>query len=266
MITAQSAIARTRRDITLGSIVRWLMLAACVAALFGQSFLHDAGMTATTVLCLAGGGWLILSFQSMRGSRIAADSGILIASGQFDLAEEHLEEAIGSFSVFRSAKLLTLHHLAVLRHAQSRWQDAAALCRALLRQSKSKPFDRSSRLILTESLLQLGDLNGAGENLNRLIHQRLSLRETLQLLSLQLDYAVKVNDWPGLFAGVQTRVQLAELLPTPAAARAQAIMALAAQELNQPAWREWLSRRAELLVERSLLIAETPALARLWTN
>src|SRR3712207_6854480 len=43
-------------------------------------------------------------------------------------------QALRSFSLFRAVKLLSVHHLAVLRHAQKRWQDSAMLCRALLGQ------------------------------------------------------------------------------------------------------------------------------------
>ena len=48
---------------------------------------------------------------------MAADSPSLIASGQFDEAEQEIEKVIRSFWLFRSVKLLSLHHLAVLRHA-----------------------------------------------------------------------------------------------------------------------------------------------------
>ena len=70
----------------------------------------------------------------MKGSRLAANSPSLIAAGQFDLAEYQIEQSLQNFSLFRTSKLLSLHHLAVLRHAQRRWADAAELCSALLRQ------------------------------------------------------------------------------------------------------------------------------------
>ena len=72
-----------------------------------------------------------------------------------------------SFSLFRTVKLLSLHHLAVLRHAQRRWRDSAMLSQALLRQrlGSLQGVSRSSRLMLADSLLELGDLRGAHEAL-----------------------------------------------------------------------------------------------------
>lgn len=265
MISAQSAIRKTRRDLALGTLVRWVLLSVCMVAVLGQSFVHDAGATLMTVFSVAGGSWIILMFQSMRGSRMAADSSMLIAAGQYEAAEEHLEEAIGSFSMFRSAKLICLHHLAVLRHAQNRWQDAAALSNALLRQQRSsRSFDRASRLILIESLLRLGDVAGAGQQLAALAQQRLSLPQALQWLSLQLDYSARMQDWRAMMSGVASKAQLLELLPGPASARAHALLALAATELRLDDWKHWLARRAELLVDREKLITDTPGLARVW--
>ena len=168
MLSAESAILKTRRGVTLGAILRWAMIGAAIVAVLGEPLFDSTGFLAVTVLMLVGAAWMILSFRSVRGSRIAADSSSLIASGQYDLAERHIAEALDTFSLFRTVKLMSLHHLAVLRHAQNRWQDSALLCRALLAQRPGpggNGLDRSSRLILAESLLELNDLNGVYENL-----------------------------------------------------------------------------------------------------
>ena len=88
---------------------------------------------------------------------------MLIASGRYDDAEQLIEQSLRRFNLFRPAKLLTLHHLAALRHAQRRFAESATLCRAILRQrSKSiGPLARPTRLMLAEALLEQGDLGGA---------------------------------------------------------------------------------------------------------
>jgi hypothetical protein len=199
---------------------------------------------------------------------MAADSSSLIAAGQYDLAEEHIAESLKAFSIFRMAKLTSLHHLAVLRHAQNRWQESALLCRALLNQFRrtggANDLDRSSRLILAESLLELGDLNGTYDNLIRLYDQRLSLREALNLMAVQLDYLSRIGAWETMLADVMAKVQMAELLPTLQAARAQTLMALAAKKLGRTDWADWLRRRVELLVDVQKLCTDRPMLWDVW--
>ena len=92
---------------------------------------------------------MTLGYHSVRGSQLASVSPSLIAAGQFELAEHQIEQALRTFSLFRTSKLLSLHHLAVLRHAQRRWMDAAELCTALLRQRLGAlaGLSRQSRLI-----------------------------------------------------------------------------------------------------------------------
>src|SRR5439155_4115283 len=133
LMPRQLVIARLRRALTLGSLVNAPLLIGvflCVAV--GAAF--DNRFGDIFMLMLLGVVWITLSYRSMKGSRLAAGSPSLIAAGQFDLAEYQIEQALRSFSLFRSSKLLSLHHLAVLRHAQRRWAEAVVLCQALLRQ------------------------------------------------------------------------------------------------------------------------------------
>lgn len=266
MITAQAAISKIRRDLAVGAVLRWALLASAGVAILVQPLVEGANISAMTVLLAVGAIWLVLSFRSVRGSRVAADSTSLIAAGQYELAEQHIAEAIGSFSIFRTMKLSVLHHLAVLRHAQNRWQESAMLCRALLRQGldAANGLGRSSRLILAESLLELGDLAGVHENLMRLYEQRLTLREAMMLLVVQTDYLARIGAWEAMLSGIWTKVQLAELLPALPAARTQALLALAAKKTGQNQWREWLSRRVELIADVQKLCTDRPMLWEVW--
>ena len=267
MLSVDHAIHLLRRELTLTSLVKFALVGGAMACVFLGPVLGwrgDAG------LALAGLGvaWIVLSYRSMKGSRWAADSPGLIASGQYDRAEHHIEQALRSFSLFRAVKLLSVHHLAVLRHAQRRWQDAAILCRALLGQrlGTMQGISRQSRLILADALLEMGDTRGAYEAIAGLYDQRLSLGEAMNLLVVQLDYEGRIGAWGRMMENVQSKVELCELMPTAGAARAQALLALAAKRTGRIDWAQWLRRRVELLVDVQRLAKERPMLWELWES
>jgi hypothetical protein len=265
MMPSHLAIARLRRDLTLGRMVNAsLLIGVFLCVLLGAAF--DNRLGDVVLLMVLGLVWITLGYRSMRGSRLAAGSTSLIASGQFDQAEYQIEQALRTFSLFRSSKLLSLHHLAILRHAQRRWGDAVMLCQALLRQKLGglNGLTRQSRLILADSFLELGDLRGAHDSISALYTQRLSLAEGMKLLTVQLDYLSRVNAWESMLQGAAAKVQLSELMATPAAARTQALLALAAQKSGRAGWANWLRRRVELLVDAPELMAQRPLLAELW--
>jgi hypothetical protein len=267
MLSAKHAITRCKRDMTLGAVLRAGLLTAALAAVLVGPFVGGA-FDGSLVLLLVGVVWLVLSYRSVRGSRIAADSPSLIAAGQFDAAERRIGEALHAFSLFRNVKLLSLHHLALLRHAQQRWQETAMLCRALLRQrlgGGAGGLGKSTQLILTDSLLELDDLRGAHESLARLYEHRLSLAEALKLLGVQLDYLSRIGAWDQMLWALPKRVQMCELMPTPRAAQAQALLALATRKTGRGEWETYLKRRAALLVDPQLLINRRPLLRELWS-
>lgn len=266
MISAQVAISKVRRDMALSAVVRWLLIGTALLALFISVLFEDPQTFVMSVLMAVGAIWVILGFRSVRGTRIAAGSGSLIAAGQFDRAEQQIAEAVKSFSIFRMAKLMCLHDLAVLRHAQNRWQESAMICQALLNEQgdTSGGLDRSSRLILAESLLELGDLRGVHDMLARLYQQRLSLREALVLLGVQLDYLWRISAWEQMLVSAGKRIEMSELLPTQQSARMQALLALAADKTGKIELRDWLKRRVELLVDVERLCADRPILRELW--
>jgi hypothetical protein len=210
--------------------------------------------------------WVWLSLNSARSSRTAAESPSLIAAGQFEEAERNIEQTVRAFSLFRPVKLQALHHLALLRHAQRRWQESAVLARALLRQRLGalQPLSRPTLLLLADSLLEMNDVRGAYEAIARLHRERLTLPEVLNLLAIQLDYSTRIAAWPSMLDNVMEKVQLAELMPPVVAARSQAAMGLAARKLGRQDLADWLRARAELLTDVQQMALERPALAELW--
>lgn len=267
MISSDNAITQFRRGLTLGSAAKGLLLAAAIAALVLRPVL-PAEVDGTVVLAVVGVVWIILSYRSIKGSRMAADSPSLIASGQFEQAEAKIDEALRSFSLFRTTKFASLHHLAVLRHAQRRWGDTAALCRALLRQrlGAMKSLSKPTHLMLADALLELGDVQSATREIAALGQYRLSLNEATTLLVIQLDCQTRLGAWGEMMSGVEAKVQLAELLPSAGAARAQAFMALAAKKTGRLDWMRWLADRAAILEDKEKLCANRPALRELWAE
>jgi len=268
MLTVEAAISRFRRDLTLGTLLRVLFIGAATTALV-LNVLPIAPFAGMVMLAVIIGVWSVLSYRSVKGSRIAAESPLLIASGQFEQAEHHIEEALTTFSIFRTVKMLSFHHLAVLRHAQKRYPETAMLCRTLLGQRLVGPLrtlSKPSRLMLAGALLEMNDLSGAYEALAGLYRERLSLGEALHLMSVQLDYEARIGAWERMLprGAEQRRSELAELMPAAQAARAQALLGLAALKTARLSWAQWLRGRAQLLADAPQLVAERPVLAELW--
>jgi hypothetical protein len=257
MLAVDTAINRVRRDLTLTALLKVALGIAVVGCLMvGPEAVRIIGLLGIASL------WLWLSLNSARGSRVAAESPLLIASGQFEEAERNIEQTVRSFSLFRAVKLQSLHHLAILRHAQRRWQESAALARALLGQRLGplQPLSRSTRLLLADSLLEMNDLRGTYDALGALYREPLSLTEMLNLLAIQLDYSARVGAWQWMMQGAMSKVQLLELLPAPSSARAQSFMALAAKKIGRLDFSDWLRARAQLLADVGRLVSERPML------
>ncbi|MGA2582889.1 MAG: hypothetical protein ABSG31_06395 [Tepidisphaeraceae bacterium] len=267
MLSVDLTISRFRRDIVIAFLLRAAMLIAAMACLIGAPVfgMHQNG---ALLLALIGGAWILLSYRSMQGTRIAAQSPSLIAAGQYEQAEHHIDTALRSFSLFSRAKLLSMHHLALLRHAQRRWREAALLCRALLSQRLGgfRGLSKNTLLLLADSELQMGELTGAYEAMNGLFGYRLNLNESLTLQLLQLDYGSRIGAWDAMLQGLSLKVQLSELMPTLNAARSQALLALAALKSNQAELAQWLRRRAELLVDPQQIAADRPIVAELFAQ
>ena len=265
MLSVESAISRFRRDLTLAALVRFALAATAGMCLLVGPFVK-LPVDTTIILMVVAAIWLFLSFRSARSSQVAQASSSLIASGQFEQAEQQIELSLRTFSLFRSAKLMTLHHLALLRHAQNRYPESAMLCQALLAQRLGtvNGLSKSSRLMLADALLEMGDARGAYDAMIRLHEERLSLGEAVQLLMIELDYGSRVGAWDYMLNNIMTKVQLAEIMPTQSAARAQAMLALAAKKLGRGDWSDWLAKRAALLVDPAEMVIERPVLKELY--
>jgi len=261
MLPVEAAIHRVLRDLKLTTVLKAALACAVVVCFW-------VGSDDVRIVALLGIGslWFWLSLSSARGSRSAAESPALIARGQFEEAERNIEHTVRSFSLFRAVKLQALHHLAVLRHAQRRWQESAALARALLGQRLGplQPLSRSTRLLLADSLLEMNDLRGTFDALAGLHREPLSLAEMVNLLAVELDYSARIGAWEPMMQDVMSKVQLAELMPSRPSARVQGMLALAARKTGRRELGDWLAARAQLLADVHQLASERPLLSEVW--
>jgi hypothetical protein len=261
MITVDRAINRVRRDLTLATLLKFalgLALAGC--------FMVGPDNLRFLAIITIGSLWFWLSLNSARGSRVAAASPVLIAAGNYEEAERNIERVVRTFSLFRNVKLQALHHLAVLRHAQHRWQESATLAKALLGQRLGalQPINISTRLLLADALLEMNDMTGVYETLSSIRRDQLSLGEMLKFQTLEVEYCTNIAAWDVVMDHVMNRVRLTELMPAGPSGRTQAMIALAALKRGKNELSTWLKSRAELLIDVPNLLVERPALRELW--
>lgn len=259
MMSAESAISKARWDRFRSIAVRTVLIVAAV----GFIFYGTAGPIIIGAIFLI---WIFAGIRNAQGARTAMHWPILIANGRYDEAEREIEEALASFSTLRTVKLLGLHYLAMLRHAQRRFGDSAKLSRAVLGQRRGAiaGVSRQSQLVLADSLLELGDLSGASAAINGLFNQRLSLAEAINLLRIDLDYLYQVGAWSQMIREVDKKVEMAELMPSASAARTLALLAVAAKRTGEVKWEAFLRRRVELIADVQELTTWRPGLAELW--
>lgn len=273
MLSARTAIARSRRGITLGLAVHVLLWAAVAASLAfalwpraGDDGANHGRWAVVAVLVV----WVAATVHSRNSARLVGLVHDLLASGEFDAAEEQIDRSLRTFSLFRPAKVAALHQLAALRLAQGRSGEAASLCREVL--SHRLPWQgglrRSARLMLAQALLDEGDpasVATTAATLAALRGEQLSLAESMNLLHLDLDCRSRLGDWAGMFRDWMPKAQLAEVMPPGLSARVQALLALAALRLGRADASGWLVRRAELLVDSpDELTRRRPLLEALW--
>ncbi|MFT3787701.1 MAG: hypothetical protein QM770_16285 [Tepidisphaeraceae bacterium] len=264
-IATTAAITLFRRWLLLGTAIKIaLWCAFAVAVIVGTAWIVPLGYSILIGIVLL---WVLLLVPSYRTAQLALSSGPLIAAGDLSRAEDQLGRSIRGFSVIRAGKVAGLQQLAMLRHAQKRWAEAVQLTRELLsRQSESdQQLQKTSRLVLIDSLLELGDVHAAGLELARVEQYRPDLKELMSITTLRLDFLARIGDWPAMFAQVSRATALAEIMPARMAARVQALLALAARRVGRDDWAKFLTTRVELLTDIDELVKHRPILWELWS-
>lgn len=263
MIHAEQAIRQVKWNMTLMWALHVVLACAVGGALIVGTILQLPSILLAAIPCIL---WVLLAVNGYRETHNAMRWPMLIASGELATAEKEIERAIHGFSVLRSVKLMSLHHLAVLRMAQRKWADAARLSKAMqgYRLGRDTSLTRASLLVLAATATRAGEVEDAYGALRRLRMVPLTLDEQLSLLHAESAYLVRVEAWDALCHRIDVKAKMAELMPSETAAQTQALLALGALRTGQGAWAEYLKKRCELLIDTTKLVSEEPALGELW--
>jgi hypothetical protein len=286
---AKTVVRTLRRHFFLASVARVALLTLVLAGLLGAAVRSQIDETAQALWSASMFGalvWVTLTMLSARQVRAANQASAYISSGQLELAEEHLKNALGLFSLYRGGKLLACHNLAVIAHSRKDYQAAAELCDCILAVSGgiSRSLGRLCRILLADCRLFLGDLQpalraiaplslreppgGAGPNDGadtgrpRRARDSLSLSEQLLLLPVQLRCQIEAGDFIRAVESLPWKVRLAELLDSPRAALVHVLLSMACGGLGDVATSRFLRVRAGLYHDLGELATEYPVVRR----
>jgi hypothetical protein len=171
-------------------------------------------------------------------------------------AEAGIARALRRWPLHRALRLMFYHRLAVLRHRQERWAEAAAISQAVLRYRLGPAAGVRSHLLflLVESRLNARDLAGAHAGLLELHGMTLGLGEVLQRTALQTRYEVAAGYDAQALDNLESKVHAAELMPALQSGGLHALLAEAAQRRGDAPLAAWLRSRAELLLTPQELV------------
>ena len=247
--------------VVIGSLVLPPVIAALGAEGFGD-VIGFAGMVAAVL-------WVVLGVSAARLGRRVREASALASVGRADLAEGRALETLTSFCLLRPVTLGAAAVMARVRQSQGRHAEAAGLASFVLgrRERALTGEKRGLRLLLAESLVELGEAEGARLALMPLYapassgKDRLTLPEALRLLGLQLRVQALLNDWQAMHARVASTLPMAELMPPAEMARSTALLLRAAAEAGDEAWRTFLAQRVQLLADPEALQKAEPTLS-----
>ncbi|MCG8407945.1 MAG: hypothetical protein MI923_22320 [Phycisphaerales bacterium] len=260
---AHRLIRSLRRQFLLLTVTRCLLLTTVAVGFLGTLWnpsdapgsilsanpLTNALWLAATFAAVV---WVALTFYSVRQVRSTNQATAYIASGRLDLAEGQLMDALRQFSLYRNGKLLACHKLALIAHGQKQYQVAAELCDGILSFGAwgglSKGISRLCRIMLVDCHLFLGDVTSAIRALRPVSSQDpdLSLAEQLLVLPIELRCQIGSDHYERAASSLSWKMSRAELLDSPKAALAHALLAVACQKTGQTENATFLQRRAEL--------------------
>jgi len=251
---AHRLIQTLRRQFLLATLARSvLLMVVALGFVFGtlwQADSHYRSEVMWSISSLAAIAWVVLTFYSVRQVRAAHQASAFIASGRLDLAEEKLKSTLRQFSLYRNAKLLACHHLAVVAHGRKGYQAAAELCDGMISLPGGPPGTtlRTCRILLADCRLSLGDIAAARQAIAPLNLQGpdLNLAEQLLLLPIELRCQITAEQYGAAAESLPWKVKRAELLDSPTAGLVHALLSLAADGIGQSRMADFLRRRADL--------------------
>ncbi|MEX0776693.1 MAG: hypothetical protein WD042_13400 [Phycisphaeraceae bacterium] len=300
-----------RRQIALDSAFRWMLLILLLVFILVGISVGEAGSggvgnaggevpgsdatggggSGLVLLIVLGAAWV---WMTLSGAKAAQRLGVITALLDIDpaRAESLIAQTQHRWPLPRPIRLLLYHRLAVLRHRQQQFAEAALICRTLLGYKLGSADPRPGRMVaatptlrlgeasgsstaptssspaatgavrshlllmLTECQLAANDLAGAYQALMELHRGRLGLIESLQRMALQLRYEVAAGHDAAALHHLDSKLRLAELMPAPACGALHLLLIAPAQRLGRTTLADWLHHRAELLCTPEQLAAQ----------
>jgi hypothetical protein len=246
---------RLRRQMRTDVIVLWAValavgIALVAAVQLGNSSLAAGGVIvfATTLL------WFAVNSVSAKTWHELRQITALIDHAP-NHAEDRLAGALKRWPLQRSVRLLIHHRLAMLRHRQQRFAETATIGAAVLRyrMGNAERIRAHLLLLMAESYLILGQLDHAYATLHQLYGLQLNLVESLQRMALQTRYEISAGQDDQALRSLDSKIELAELMPATQCGALHAMFAIAARRSEQTTLANWLQQRAELIGGREPL-------------
>lgn len=260
--TSQDAIRSFRKSFGLTrGIVVGLYYVALTILILTYAATSSAGFILLIALL-----WGTAVIFSVRSAQSIRQTQAALSIGDFDSAEDGIRRTLGMFSLNEGGKLTSLYHLAMIRHARRRFSDAAALSREVLTRitPRTIELDTTSRLILVDSLIELGEIKAAAHEIAPLRGRTLNLRPLLGLMQMDIDLLGRLGAWYDIGVRWNSVLPFVELMPSLMAARSHAWLGLAALRLGRSDWASIQRERAELLADFADITQSRPELLALW--
>lgn len=242
--------------VALGSLFAGIALwALTLSASAGRPVL---GLLVVGMLVL----WAALLVRSVRLVREIQAGNLLIACGRLDDAEARLGRALGRFLFSERAQLMLFQQLAGLLFQRNRLHEVVAICGELLRHrlERIQGLAFHTRLMLADSLLLLGKVEEAYTAFRPVYDAPLTLAERMKLLPVQLRYELEAGHAAAAAGGLAEKVRVAELLESPRAALAHALLAEACRRQSMTAQQAFLAERARLYHDLAPLAEKYPVI------
>jgi hypothetical protein len=250
----RAGVAQLQRQLRASSLVWTLMVAVLM---LGLVVLKGAAATAALgfVLVL----WIWANWNTARHGAHLRHVGLAAGGGDYEAMAAPLLMALNTFTLSRGSRLVAYQHLAALRAAQGRFDQASALCWALLQHQRRRSGLRGRLWLLeAECRLRLRDLPAVHQALTQAHNLPLRAAEALQLVGLQILYEAQTGQTEQLTQGLAAKVALVRMMPAPQAGEILTHLALAAEAQEAPAIAVDLRRHA-LLLGGGEPALETPA-------
>ena len=247
-----------RRQIILDRLIRMVAFTGILGAFFWFTLFSTTILPVSNVIMivlLMMGWFAINSINARTGRELGQVSSVIDQDPE--RVEKWIALALARRPLVRWVRLMIYHRLAMVRHRERNFAEAAAISRIVLGYPLG-PAEGSRAhllLLLTESSLEIHDIQTAYSSLSRLYSMPVSLTEALQRLSLQIRYELLTGNYDSAISNLDEKLEMVELLPAPQCGVTHQLLAIAANRCGNHDLAEWLQKRANLLCKPEWLQA-----------